>query len=561
LGLVDVATLIEALERSIHRFTPDARETKWHALTALAERPISDGALLLRFHEALCFVRAYPDDARLLARVEDALAKFGRRVAALGESESSDPADALAETGVASTVVSCPLSLPILRWLVARFPDSVEIDWDDADNDGRLGRVLPALVPIMDEDALVEAGVRYRDWLGAAKAGRDESDLAWILREVDRARLGARIRPDFELGVTWRLGETLASRTLARVGRVRVFFQRRALARARGPLRSKLPGPPIPVRLVSRAEAVEFIDAGRAALTVRHREVHAFNFASPDDVVVAECGRGTRIAWLGVRPAHRLPLRAHYGYLLLKNGVPLGYGDTSLLFDWAEVAFNVFETFRRGESASSFLTLLRFLHQHLGVRAFHLSPYQIGDGNDEALDSGAFWFYDKLGFRPKADAPRRLAAEERRRLAREVGARSSRDTLARLCLSGMFAGVDSRTDRVVAAFEAVRIGLGAAREAARTGSTRLTTMVAGWLEARKWRRWPPPERAAFERLAPFLALIPDLPRWSARERQALVDLVRAKGGTREIEYVQRLQAHRRLRTRLLELGGGRRIRP
>lgn len=551
----DVGPLVEALERSLHRFTREARAAKWSAVTALADQPILDGALLLRFHEALCFLRAYPDDVELLARVEDALLGFGERVTALRAPERADAleecANALEETGVAGTTVSCPLSLPILRWLVARFPDRVEIDWDEADNDRRLEAILPAVVPAVDEDALVEVGVRYRDWLAAAKTDRGASDLAWLLGALGRAPAGTAKRRDLEIGVTWRLGDTPASRTLARVGRTRVFFHRGALLRTRGPLRTRLPGPSISARLVSRAEAVELLDAGRAAVTVRHREVHAFNFASPDDVVVVEGGRGTEIAWFGVVPAHRLPLRAHYGYLLLKNGVPAGYGDASLLFDWAEVAFNVFETFRRGESAYSFIALLRFLHQHLGVRAFHVSPYQIGEGNDEALDSGAFWFYYKLGFRPKGEEPRRLADRERRRLAREAGARSSRETLAQLCRSGMFASVEARSDRAVVEFEATRVGLGAARQVAGLGRARLRAAVAGWLGARRWRDWTPSERAALDRLAPFLALIPELRRWSPAERRALVDVVRAKGGAREVEYVRGLQAHRRLRRRLL----------
>ena len=39
-----------------------------------------------------------------------------------------------------------------------------------------------------------------------------------------------------------------------------------------------------------------------------------------------------------------------------------------------------------------------------GADAFMIPPYQLGAGNDEALKSGAWWFYQKMGFRPRARA-------------------------------------------------------------------------------------------------------------------------------------------------------------
>jgi hypothetical protein len=70
----------------------------------------------------------------------------------------------------------------------------------------------------------------------------------------------------------------------------------------------------------------------------------------------------------------------------------------------------------------------------------------------------------------------------------------------------------------------------------------------------RWRTWPQGERLAFERLAPVLGAISDLPDWSVRERRALVDVIRAKGGPREADYLRRMQAHVRLRDSLLRLG-------
>ncbi|MBI4010876.1 MAG: hypothetical protein HY359_01090, partial [Candidatus Rokubacteria bacterium] len=72
----------------------------------------------------------------------------------------------------------------------------------------------------------------------------------------------------------------------------------------------------------------------------------------------------------------------------------------------------------------------------------------------------------------------------------------------------------------------------------------------------RWRTWPRPERDAFERLAPILALIPDLAAWPARERRALVAVIRGKGRAGEAGYLRRLRAHRRLRRALRALAAG-----
>ena len=550
------AALVDFLDRAKHRFTPEDRATKRKLLVALADRSIRNGPLLLRFHEALCFLRAYPDDAEILALVEDGLEKFGARVAAL----PAAAAGALDETGIAGTTVYCPLSYPAARWLVQRFPDAADVDWDDPQSEEHLEALAPLMIDLIEEEALVDVGVPYRAWLAAAKTGDPRSDLRWILDGLARGPAGADSRcalyNGLRLRTRWALGESPASRTHAKVPGCPWFFHRGALVRWRGPLTRRLPGAPVAVKRASPPQAIALLDAALAAVTVRYREVHSFNFADPGDVLVAQAGRGLQIAWFGVLPAHRLPLRAHYGYLVLKSGVPVGYGDASLLFDWCDIAYNIFETFRQGESAFIFVRLLAFLYQHFGARAFHLSRYQIGYGNDEAIESGAFWFYDKLGFRPTRADLRRLAADERRRIGRDPTYRSSRETLERLCQGGMFLSTRGRADPGVRAFAVHRVGLWAVTQSPdRPGHRGLAAGLARWLGATRWRAWPRSERVALERLAPVLVAIPDLSRWPLRARRALVGVIRAKGGPREAEYLRRLRAHPRLRRALLRLGG------
>jgi len=61
-------------------------------------------------------------------------------------------------------------------------------------------------------------------------------------------------------------------------------------------------------------------------------------------------GRGLEIYVFGLERRLRLTLEADYGALLVRNGVPIGYGYAVLLFDRADLAINIFETYRAGES-------------------------------------------------------------------------------------------------------------------------------------------------------------------------------------------------------------------
>src|SRR4030042_4503899 len=67
-----------------------------------------------RLHEALCFLRAYPDDARVAAQVERMLARFARRA------DLRVQRDALADSGIAGTAIRYCFFWPTARWLPPR---------------------------------------------------------------------------------------------------------------------------------------------------------------------------------------------------------------------------------------------------------------------------------------------------------------------------------------------------------------------------------------------------------------------------------------------------------
>ena len=300
-------------------------------------------------------------------------------------------------------------------------------------------------------------------------------------------------------------------------------------------------------------------------MVTRQRDLDAFVWADPRDVRLVDCGAGLQFVLIGCVPARRFLLESMYGLLTLKNGVPIGYALASGLMQYAEVAYNVFETFRGGEAAFVYGRLLATMRWLFDARAYTIHPYQLGDGNDEGLDSGAWWFYYKLGFRPRARRAKALVAREVARIARipRIGRRAGRSRTSsvivstghhrrspqrarratasrphRTCRSRVRCRSDSATDRE----RAVAGVRGRGGDAAGRRALEATRCPANEWRGRAGPRWSPSCQA--------------LPEWPAADRRELADVIRAKGGRYESDYVRKFDAHARLRSAVVALSRG-----
>jgi hypothetical protein len=543
--------LVEALEACASRFGEAARREKLHLLARLAGMPIATATMLGRVHEILCFIRAYPDDAAVQDAAEQALREFGPRVQRLTAAARAR----LHDSGIAETDLDYPFGLPMTRWLAAHFSADVTIAWPKFDGGERLEEALSLLVTPTEAEAFTEGGLGWRRWLRLAGA-EQRSDLDVLLRLFRAAPMSQEAREwlfeSLELPIVWRLRGDAPSRTRLRLRGAPTSWHRTDLRRGGIDLSREIRRALRPPRQADRALAAAVIEAARASMATRARELHAFASPNAHDVLVADSGDGLRVALVGLSPDERLPLDAYYAYLAFKNEVPVSYGGGWGCLGTLEFALNIFESFRQGESARLIGQILRVYYQVFRMRCVIVDRSQIDESNPEALESGAFYFYAKLGFHPVDPDVRRLAEAERSRIARDPGYRSSTAILKRLGRSNLALTLDgdasiatvsgSRlaalvTDHITRAFDGDR----------RAATADAAARVASALGVRKWRRWPGPERRAFERLSTVIGLIPDLARWSTDERERLRRVMRAKGGVSEAAYLVRLDAHRRLR--------------
>src|SRR5208282_3462361 len=114
------------------------------------------------------------------------------------------------------------------------------------------------------------------------------------------------------------------------------------------------------------------------ASSVRYRELWGFVHPDAAHVYHAGLGRGADFYFFGVPDAWRLPLRAYHCGMFFKNGVPIGYFEGLSLFERMEAGFNLYYSFREGETAWLYARVLKLFRERLGVTCFSIDPYQVG---------------------------------------------------------------------------------------------------------------------------------------------------------------------------------------
>jgi hypothetical protein len=543
----------------------------------------NDTKSLIRSHDLLLFFRAFPPGPGVLRLADALLGKIEAKVkAALAAGADADDFAPEEVAGIAGTVVEATFSYPMACWLVERHPRAISIQWDDYEREVQRAAVWPRFFPLMEEDSLTEANVPYLAWLKAARGRQDE--LPWLIRQFQRLPLSesekAGLYDSLEVMVRWDMSGSSgsrASRTLARKPARQFYFHRSPLLQRRQvSLADELAKPRLLVKVLSQRAAEKTLDLVKEATGVRYRELYGTSNADPAWVVQANVGRGVEIYFWGLPPEKRLPLRAYLAGFTVKNGVPINYVECISLFDWTEVGFNTFPAYRDGETAWIYAQTLRLVRQLHGVNAISVYPYQIGDGNEEAIDSGAFWFYRKLGFRSMRPELEKLALAEEKKVRADAKYRTSARTLRRLSKAHVVyelpeadrgASTPARANPARSGgpgawdrFAMRNIGFAVQRRMARdfdgdaesmrkAGVAKVTRDVGLHPRGLKGR-----QASALTDFATVLSLVPDLPRWSPDEKAALRAIIAAKAGRTEQRYLRLLQKHTRLREAILRAG-------
>lgn len=562
--------VLDQLEELKSQFGAREQRTVERLLSRLVKLDFLNPEALVRYHEILLFLRAYPHNQRILRTAEAELSGFAERVRQL-EASGADLSglEHPEVSAIAGTAVTDTFSYYIVRWLVRLRNERrrVALAWDWFEDENRLAETWPRFMPLLEEDAFVEANVPYQTWLKSAKGGR-AGEVAWLIQRFETLpkveKEKAELYDSQKLYVRW-TPTFRWTRTGMRLATTKMFYHREPLIQRRDiSLQRELQNPPPVLKKLSAKQGEAMLDMTRAASTVRYRELYGFTHGEPGKVFKANLGRGVDVFIAGLPPGKRLPLRAYHAAMIFKNGVPVGYFEGLSLFERMESGFNLYYTFRDGETAWLYARILNIFRHLLGVTAFSIDPYQIGYENEEGIESGAFWFYRKLGFRSTDPDVLNLVLNEEKKIASRSNYRTSLRTLRKLAVAPMIFELDKTQKEFPSGdwdrFQVRNIGLAVQRRMAmkyegdadkfRTEAVKELTRPLG-IRASDWRAAEQPVLSDF---AVTLSLLNHLKEWSEIEKRGLVRVIRAKASADESSYLNLMQKHARLRKAIIKLG-------
>src|ERR1700758_2832981 len=169
-------TVLNELERLRYCFARGDAARVAKALARAGAKRYDDVPSLIRFHEALLVLRAFPPNASALRRAERYLSTFWQRVEGLRKAGADmDDFDPLEVSGIAGTVMQDALGFDLARWLIHRLPGKVEIAWDDFDDERAVAAAFPRFMPLLEEDSLTEADTPWRKWFDTSQGSKTAS--------------------------------------------------------------------------------------------------------------------------------------------------------------------------------------------------------------------------------------------------------------------------------------------------------------------------------------------------------------------------------------------------
>ena len=552
--------MIRQLAAIRNRFTEETRTEKEVLLSLLSRTQIDEPQQLIDYHEALLFIRAYPADREILRLASAECDRFIARVRRLRKRDP-DGALLLDDTGITGTTMHYEYDYAAVVWLLQWFGDDLDIDWEELESTDKLDILLTLIAEWCENDGLDLADLTTDEWLALRMGDPSRSSLRWIVERIEAMRAPHSVRRTLydamNLPVIWELGDTPVSTIHGRMGRSEPYFHDEPLLRKMPAFLDAIREPLPPASPVPSNRARHLIKLLRCVLAVRHRSLYPIEYASSDDVLVADCGRGYTLVLYGVQQRHRLTLESDYAALIVKNGYVIGYGVGAILFDQVEIAVNIFASWRGGEAAFIFSQFIRFFHNQFGCTRFKIERYQVGYENDEGLQSGSFWFYYNLGFRPIDRKVAALAGREAKKIGKDRSYRTPIATLEELAVSDQYLMLDGPSTGISPDFPLVDLSVSATRKIgqdfdgdATKAIASCTKKAAAALGCRGWTKWPTWEREWLRRLSLIIVQIPRLDRWPAREKKDLVEIIRAKGRPGETRFVHLCREHKRFRKAL-----------
>ena len=215
-----LAARLGQLEALRHDRGPGAAERAHRHLAGVQHLRFKDASLLIRFHDTLLFLRAFPQSREVAKLADHLLAMVEPEVERLRASGADlDDFDLEPYSGMAGTVITEEHTYEVARWLAQRYPKQVTAKCNVEDNYSKLVNALPRFMPLIEDDTFVEPDIPF-DRLLTGAAGSEGREWLWLMEQFEQLPLSPKDKTELydALGIELQfdLRNSPASRTYAR---------------------------------------------------------------------------------------------------------------------------------------------------------------------------------------------------------------------------------------------------------------------------------------------------------------------------------------------------------
>ena len=419
-------TLISQLFSIRNKYGKNFSKEKLKLISAINGERLKSKKTLQSWYDILLFLLAYPDNPSVYRASSQALQQLQWYV-----QSHEHIKDRLFNSGVTNTNLCAAFGFEIVKWIRKNHPNDISLSSFEA-NSGQIQSILSVVMPKVESEILQDANSDWKSWLkGTLKKGEDILDrLIAVFDETD-------IRPEVKDELWNAIGINVEINFPTHLSLPQSLvspYYHSSLIRK---IRTRTSDLKFKKISVTQLEARQIIECGRMILVRHLREIDPISFTAPPLVSYYVLPRGLSIALTGMVPERRHPIDSYIGYIVFKNGLPIAYAGSWILFDSGRIGLNIFPSYRGGESQYIFEQVLKLHQKVYRLRRFSVDPYQLGKDNDDGIRSGAFWVYYHAGFRPIRKDQRQLADTEAFQIKSAKNYRTPASVLKKLADSRM----------------------------------------------------------------------------------------------------------------------------
>jgi hypothetical protein len=424
---------ISALQSIRNKYGKEPAAKKAQLLLSIDPKQLGGKHALRSFYDSLLFLLAYPDNKKIETLAKHSLLSLQEHITA-----NEKVRRGIYNSGITGSSLCAAFGFEMVKWMRKRYPEQVRLRSFEA-ADAQIQAILSVVMSKTESEIMQDANAEWKGWLKRWKAKGEE-----LLDQLIAIFDSTNIRPEVKDELWNAIGANIEidlPKHCRLPDRLIMPYYHRSLNRhnvkqqpVQRPVRVQLSGP----------EAEQVIDSSRMILVRHLREIDPVSFTDARLVDYYHLGRGLSIALTGMVPERRHPVDSYMGYVVFKNGLPVGYAASWILFNSARIGLNIFPSYRGGESQYIFRQALQLHQQVYDLKRFSVDPYQLGKDNSDGIHSGVFWIYYHAGFRPILKPLKELAAAEAKKISTITGYRTSSSTLEKLAAGRLELVMDKR---------------------------------------------------------------------------------------------------------------------